>query len=310
MQHQTSHSCFLVSWPKVRMFWIPAGPAISTSISQPEPEGDHHLGTANVGHRLRELNTSPLAASPISLPPLSPELWCTCDSSLKPLNMLLCLLVFNFSSSVVHLQPDSVVPAAPQHAAHYLAQTESIGPLTLTATPDYPVAEGQKVIMHCSGPTSANVVWSWQRQQNQLWQDVGIGNNLTLSEPGHSGLYRCNASNKHSDNVSPTHNVYIVSFHATEVKSMEITAFTLSLLALTVNIIILLWLLWERLLNKKSSSNTGPKGFPRPGKEPKGALPQAENDGHEYMNYSSTNLAYTDLDPTSMTSDNTYSILS
>ncbi|XP_061751975.1 uncharacterized protein LOC133550015 [Nerophis ophidion] len=224
--------------------------------------------------------------------------------------MIGCLLVLICSSSGAHGQ-NALSAFFASSTTKITTKMETLCPLTLLATPDYPVAAGQKVSLHCSGPTSANVTWSWHRKENGLWHQVGTGKTLTLSEPEHSGMYRCHSSSHHhSDCGSPTHNVYIVSFHAAEMKTMGISAFTLSLLALMVNICLVFWLLWQRRCDKKSSSNTTIKGFARDGKELKGALPQAENGGHVYVNYSSTNLAYTDLEPASMRGDNTYSILS
>lgn len=42
----------------------------------------------------------------------------------------------------------------------------------------------------------------------------------------------------------------------------------------------------------------------------RGVVPPADGDGDVYMNETSTNQAYTDLDPINMTMDNVYSSLS
>ncbi|XP_077415727.1 uncharacterized protein LOC144044899 [Vanacampus margaritifer] len=180
--------------------------------------------------------------------------------------------------------------------------------LQLTATPDYPVAAGQKVSLHCSAPNlTAYDNWYWQRQGKETWKRVAEGDNLTLSEPQQSGMYRCLAQRSLIESVSPNHTVLIISFHTTD--NVAITALVLSFLALIMNIAVMFWLGWQRLGDKATPANTGANGFSRAGKEPKGGLPQAENDGHVYMNYSSTNLTYTDLDAQTVVADSTYSVL-
>lgn len=83
--------------------------------------------------------------------------------------------------------------------------------LQLVATPDYPVAAGQKVELHCRIlPVPHHNIWSWQRWQNQTWKDVGESDmNLTLTKPEESGRYCCYS--KASDRRSPEHAVYIVA---------------------------------------------------------------------------------------------------
>ncbi|XP_051241889.1 uncharacterized protein LOC127355252 [Dicentrarchus labrax] len=184
-----------------------------------------------------------------------------------------------------------------------------LSPLQLVATPDYPVAVGQQVNLHCTAFTIPNsVTWSLQHLKNQTWKEVGNGRDLTLTKPDQSGLYRCCAmtlsSGKH---VSPNHTVYIISLHATVGEKIGIIAFVLSLLALIITLALLSWMGWQRLGHTLTISNTVAKG-PGPEKSPKGALPKTDSDGDVYMNY--TNQAYTDLDPTNMTGDNVYSSLS
>ncbi|XP_019743744.1 uncharacterized protein LOC109526729 [Hippocampus comes] len=162
--------------------------------------------------------------------------------------------------------------------------------LQLTATPDYPVAVGQK--------------------EEERWQEVAKGRTLILSEPRESGLYRCFAQRNLTESVSPSHAVLIISIHA--IANVGITALVLSLLALIMNIAVMFWLGWQRLRGEESPANMETKGFPKAEKkDPKGGPgpPQAENEGHVYMNYSSTNLTYTELDPTGGTENNTYSVL-
>lgn len=85
----------------------------------------------------------------------------------------------------------------------------------LLATPDYPVAAGQRVSLHCSASYSpASTVWIWERHENQTWQEVGSGTDLILTEPEQSGEYRCRAM-RSIFVTSNSHTVYIVSMHAT-----------------------------------------------------------------------------------------------
>ncbi|XP_039642631.1 uncharacterized protein LOC120549649 isoform X2 [Perca fluviatilis] len=182
--------------------------------------------------------------------------------------------------------------------------------LQLVATPDYPVAAGQKVDLHCSAfTTTVSVKWSWQHLKNQTWQDVGTDRNMmTLTKPEQSGLYRCRSESNFSlESVSSNHTVYIVSVNATVGEYLGIAAFVLSLLALSINFAILFWLGWQRF-GATLTINTAAKGFPGPEKSPKGGLPQTESDGDVYMNY--TSQAYCDLDPTTVSVDNVYSSLS
>lgn len=94
---------------------------------------------------------------------------------------------------------------------------ETPSPLQLVAKPDYPVAAGQRVDLHCKTFTMPDsAVWSWQRLENQIWTEVERGRDLTLTNPEQSGLYRCHAeTNLSQKRVSPDHAVYIVSMHAT-----------------------------------------------------------------------------------------------
>ncbi|XP_061699595.1 uncharacterized protein LOC133513155 [Syngnathoides biaculeatus] len=200
-----------------------------------------------------------------------------------------------FFCSVFSAVPDNVIRAG------------STG-LQLTAIPDYPVPAGQNVSLYCSAPNwPALKKWYWQRQEKEAWEEVAKGGNLTLTGPQQSGVYRCLAQSNQSERVSPSHAVYIISNCPTE--NVGIIALALSLLALIMNIAVIFWFSWQRFKDKGSPPNIGAKGFPRAGKEPKGGLPLAENAGHVYVNYSSTNLAYTDLDSTSVTPESTYSVL-
>ncbi|XP_051941394.1 uncharacterized protein LOC127614230 [Hippocampus zosterae] len=181
--------------------------------------------------------------------------------------------------------------------------------LQLTATPDYPVAVGQEVSLRCCAQSSHTFDnWSWQRQEQERWQEVAKGYTLTLSKPQESGLYRCFAQRNLTESVSPSHAVLIISIHA--IANVGITALVLSLLALVMNIAVMFWLGWQRLRGEESPANMETKGFPKAGKKDEKRGPaQAENEGHVYMNYSSTNLTYTELDPTGVTANNAYSVL-
>ncbi|XP_034714885.1 uncharacterized protein LOC117936165 [Etheostoma cragini] len=191
------------------------------------------------------------------------------------------------------------------------AKEEKLSPLQLVATPDYPVAAGQKVDLHCRAFTiPVSVMWSWQRMENQIWQDVGTDRDMmTLTKPEQSGLYRCRGKSNFTQRsvVSSNHTVYIISVTATVGEQLGIAAFVLSLLALSINFAVLFWLGWQRV-GATSTINIPAKGFPGPEKSPKGGLPQIESDRDVYMNY--TSQAYCDLDPTSVSVDNLYSSLS
>ncbi|XP_054469930.1 uncharacterized protein LOC129103466 [Anoplopoma fimbria] len=178
--------------------------------------------------------------------------------------------------------------------------------LQLVAIPDYPVAAGQRVNLHCNAFTMPDSVkLSWHRLENQTWQEVANGGDLTLTKPEQSGLYCCRAENQLSQN----HTVYIISMHTTVGEYLGIAAFVISLLALIINFAILFWLGWHRLGAASTTSNIAAKGFPGPEKSPKGGLPHTESDGDVYINYTNNRQAYTDLDPTNVTTDNVYSSL-
>ncbi|XP_038585130.1 uncharacterized protein LOC119910542 [Micropterus salmoides] len=194
-----------------------------------------------------------------------------------------------------------------------VAAEDKLSPLQLVATPDYPVAAGQEVHLHCSAFNMPIVTWSWQHLENQTWLEVGIGTDLTLTKPEQSGLYHCSAETKSlQKSVSPNHTVYIVSMPAaTAGENLGIAAFTISLLALIINLAILFWLCWQRLGDPLvTTSSTAAKGIPGPENLPKGGLPQADSDRDVYMNYTNTNRAYTDLGSTHKNEDNVYSVLS
>ncbi|XP_023133228.2 uncharacterized protein LOC111573346 [Amphiprion ocellaris] len=189
------------------------------------------------------------------------------------------------------------------------AAHEDLSFLQVVAVPDYPVAAGQSVSLSCStGNMSAHVTWFWQHLQHQTWKVVGNGSDLMLTEPQQSGQYRCLAENQLSQRIwSPNHTVYIISIQATVGEYLGMAGFVLSLLSWVFIIAIIFWLSYERLGGTTSTSNTPVKGLPGPQMASKGGLPQGDSDGDVYINYTGSNPAYTDLDPTNMTQDNVYS---
>ncbi|XP_060918860.1 uncharacterized protein LOC132993185 [Labrus mixtus] len=189
---------------------------------------------------------------------------------------------------------------------------EMLSTLQLVAIPDYPVSAGQTVHLHCSVLSEpASVNWTWQHLENQIWQEVGSGRDLTLSKPWQSGLYHCRARTETQPwRESLNHTVYIISRNLTVGENLGIAAFALTLLTLIINLAVLSWMGWKRFGDKLSTSITAAKVSPAPGKSPKGDLQQTESEGDVYMNYTSTNQAYSDLDPVTMTDDSVYSSLS
>lgn len=94
----------------------------------------------------------------------------------------------------------------------------------LVAVPDYPVAAGQRVSLHCTSvTTTSSVTWSWKRLENQNWTVVESGRDLILTQPEQSGLYRCLVRTGFSqERASPPHAVFIVSMHANGLSSVLI----------------------------------------------------------------------------------------
>ncbi|KAK2825937.1 hypothetical protein Q5P01_020151 [Channa striata] len=181
--------------------------------------------------------------------------------------------------------------------------------LTLVATPDYPVAEGQEVVLRCSSVSIPSLgTFSWECLKNQTWILLSNGTELRLTKPEETGVYRCCA--KSLQLVSQNHTVYIVAMLPTVADHLGITGFVFSLLCFIVILVFLLWLGWKALSATATTSIPTAKDFPGPEKVSKGGLPQNQADGDVYMNYSTSNQAYSDLDPTNMTVDNVYSSLS
>ncbi|XP_041827448.1 uncharacterized protein LOC121630945 [Melanotaenia boesemani] len=189
---------------------------------------------------------------------------------------------------------------------------ENMPPLQVVATPDYPVAAGQRVHLLCSTPNvTAFVAWFWKHKENQTWSNVGSDRELLLTEPEQSGVYRCYAKNRLSQiSESPDHTVYIVSVQATVEGKLGLAAFVLSLVGLISIISGLIWMGCQKRSATLTASSAPVKGAAGPAVASKGGFPQAESDGDVYINYTSTNHAYTNLDPTNVTEVNLYSTLS
>lgn len=127
----------------------------------------------------------------IALPRTTPSSVCNSSSLLPP--------------SIIH---HLVLPDPPPHPS---SSPETLS-LQLEAIPDYPVAEGQRVNLHCKASTMpGSAQWSWQRLRNHTWHEMKTGGDLTLTEPEQSGLYRCRAERQFSQN----HAVYITSMQTT-----------------------------------------------------------------------------------------------
>ncbi|XP_029350341.1 uncharacterized protein LOC115036327 isoform X3 [Echeneis naucrates] len=131
--------------------------------------------------------------------------------------MLLCVfLLFVFCESSVSLQTTaSSVYIVPITMGATMKEMHS--PLQAVAMPDYPVAAGQTVQLHCSAfqiLTFAN--WSWQHLENRVWHQVGSERDLILTEPEQSGLYRCWAKTLNSELVSHNLTVYIIDMPPTD----------------------------------------------------------------------------------------------
>ncbi|XP_076013783.1 uncharacterized protein LOC143006287 [Genypterus blacodes] len=193
------------------------------------------------------------------------------------------------------------------------ANKEKLSALQLVATPSYSVVAGQTVKMRCLASTMpADVSWSWHRLgSNDTWTVVGRGTDLTLTKPEESGMYRCRArSERHigQESVSSNHTVYIIPLPTTVGEILGIAASLFSLLACILFLLILIWLWRQQVSVTLNTTHTTAKGFSGPDKSPKGDLPQAEA-GEVYMNYTHTNDAYTDLDPTYLTGGDVYTSL-
>ncbi|XP_075874114.1 uncharacterized protein LOC142883266 [Nelusetta ayraudi] len=181
--------------------------------------------------------------------------------------------------------------------------------LQLEAVPDYPVAAGQRVDLHCpSFNTTFSVTWSWQRLQNETWTVVASGQDLTLTKPEQSGRYRCLARwGLSQERESTQHAVLIVSMPARADEALGIAALVFSLLAFIFSLATPLWLCLQK---RGFSLNTVLKDFPRAQSSPEGDLPKRDCEGDVYMNYEDSNPAYSDLDPSNLSVDNVYSSLS
>lgn len=186
----------------------------------------------------------------------------------------------------------------------------------LKAEPDYPVTEGITVHLYCNAvPEPPSISWSWRHFVNQTWWDVSNKTELTLSKPEQSGPYQCRTRSRFTGWISSqTYTVYIIAMHPRAYSSLAgnlgIAAFALVVLILLIILAVFSWLGWKRFGNKLNTPTTASTGFPGPVKSPKAGVQQTNDDGDVYMNYTSTNQNYSDLDPARMTDENVYSSLS
>ncbi|XP_035766868.1 uncharacterized protein LOC102780328 [Neolamprologus brichardi] len=200
---------------------------------------------------------------------------------------------------------------------------ETFPPLWVVATPDYPVAAGQKVSLYCSSSIiSGTGTWSWERLRNQTWGKEGNSRELILTKPEQSGEYRCCSSVVNCANQ--THTVYIISTQTTVTslnvsflfpqlptvgENLGITAFVFSLLILIIIIaaVIFFWLGFQKTSGTVTTSSTpAVKDVPGPEITPTGDLPQPDTD--VYINY--TSQGYADVEPANVTWEGVYSSLS
>ncbi|KAK0134795.1 hypothetical protein N1851_029577 [Merluccius polli] len=226
------------------------------------------------------------------------------------------------------LFPQMCLPISEQEAR---PENKRLARLQVVATPSHPIViEGQPVVLHCHASTSPPAVnWSWYRssQSRSMYQFernmVSTGRDLVISRSEESGLYACQADSLvlgiSQLQASSDHHVYVVSMPTTGlalVDHLGLAGFGLSLLAWLVLLAALLWFArggrcgaWCPALQDVTSSSTNNKGLTESKKAPGDGLPNAESQG-DYMNYTRTNLAYTDLEPNSLNGNNTYSSLS
>ncbi|XP_047249015.1 uncharacterized protein LOC124884974 [Girardinichthys multiradiatus] len=193
-----------------------------------------------------------------------------------------------------------------------LTTTMKLVALNLMATPDYPVAAGQRVKLSCNTTNPSQTI-TWQRYhlQSETWENVSMGNVLILTQPQESGKYRCETHNTLNVLiVSQNHNVFIVSIPTTG-ENIGKAALVLSVLILIATIAGVLLLFWKRSNDDLSALNAPKKDVPAPSVViPKVLPPKDDPDGDVYMNYTSTTQAYSDLNPANMTGDDCYSTLS
>ncbi|CAI5696276.1 unnamed protein product [Oreochromis niloticus] len=216
---------------------------------------------------------------------------------------VLFLLFISFEGTVLAQNKTTSSPTTP------MTQKETFPPLWVVATPDYPVAAGQKVSLYCSSSIiSGTGTWSWERLRNQSWEKQG-GNSreLILTKPEQSGEYRCCSSVVNCANQ--THTVYIISTQTTVGENLGIAAFVFSFLILIIIIaaFIFFWLGFQRTSGTVTTSSTpAVKDVPGPEITSTGDVPQPDTD--VYINY--TNQGYADVEPSNVTWEGVYSSLS
>ncbi|CAN9502500.1 unnamed protein product [Ophioblennius macclurei] len=189
-----------------------------------------------------------------------------------------------------------------------------ISSVQLSGTPQYPVAAGQRVSLNCSVPLGPKTIyWSWSHQRfNNIWHTLDVNvSELILTEPEQSGEYRCIARSPGGQRRnSITHRVLIISIQTTAWEKLGVAAFVISIAILIIGLVILFWILSQRVHQEATASSTAAKSFPTPGMTSKGVLPEKGMESDVYMNYTNSNPGYSDLDLSSVTEDNVYSSLS
>lgn len=204
-----------------------------------------------------------------------------------------------------------------------LIVVERLSQLRLVATPSQPVVmEGQRVVLHCQAstyPPAAN--WSWYHMSVlNVQMNMSPGRDLVISRPEESGLYNCRAHSLvlgiSQTQSSPYHLIYVVPMTGPAVvDDLGVAGFGLSLLVCLILLAALLWFAWGRCgarclaLQQVTSSSAKAKGLTASKMAPSDGLPHAESQG-DYMNFTTTNLAYAELEPNSRTRNDVYSSLS
>ncbi|XP_011488500.1 uncharacterized protein LOC105356899 [Oryzias latipes] len=225
--------------------------------------------------------------------------------------MLLCFLfIFFVFKGSVKSQSTTIRTSQSTETTTTAASTirEQQPGVQLLASPDYPVLAGQRVHLQCKSliVSRVDVDWSWQILKGQTWKEVDSDEELILTKPEQSGVYRCKP--KSGSNWSQNHTVSIVARNTSMGESLGIAAFILSLLILIIIIAALLLVVCQRIRSPKTPSSPAVKVDPGPKVVPKGGCPTDESDGDVYINYTAgKNSDYTDLDPSSMSADNVYS---
>ncbi|XP_048831709.1 uncharacterized protein LOC125708169 [Brienomyrus brachyistius] len=184
------------------------------------------------------------------------------------------------------------------------AVAEVLPPITVVATPNDFVFEGQTLTLSCvsasGGAVSPLVVWSWEREGVNTSESVGSGQKLSLSAVEQSGNYLCQAylPMEGIEQKSKLHAVHILPQPG--LLTIGIVAFALVLLAWTILLLILLYLYMGRAKASKALKNLDRQA-------PPGGLPGSQTciqtvqgpmaGGDIYMNCKELAETYCDLNP-------------